>query len=283
MSERLSDVDARIGSVHQLSAVITAMRGIAAARSREARNHLDGIRAYAEAIAAAIAQGLAMATSSPDDGAPATDRRGRVIVAFCTEQGFAGSFNERILEAAATLADLSSNRPAHLFLLGDRGTIIAAEKSLNVEWSAPMIAHLDQTADLAGRIVDALFTLIDHGAICEVIAVYAAPDIPHVIQRRLIPFDYDRFREHPVRSQPLTTLEPRLLVEGLAEEYIFAELCEAITLSFAAENEARTRAMIAAKTNVSKTLDTLTGLSRQLRQEQITSELIELSSGSAIR
>ena len=37
MTERLSDVVARIGSVRQLSSVIGAMRGIAAARAREAR------------------------------------------------------------------------------------------------------------------------------------------------------------------------------------------------------------------------------------------------------
>ncbi len=37
MTERLSDVSARIRSVRQLASVIAAMRGIAAARAREAR------------------------------------------------------------------------------------------------------------------------------------------------------------------------------------------------------------------------------------------------------
>ena len=58
MTERLSDVSVRIGSVQQLSAVITAMRGIAAARSREARSRLDGVRAYARTIAEAIGQAV---------------------------------------------------------------------------------------------------------------------------------------------------------------------------------------------------------------------------------
>jgi F-type H+-transporting ATPase subunit gamma len=59
MSGKLSEVEGRIGTVHQLEAVITAMRGSAAARSREARSRLDGIRAYAAAIGAAIGQALA--------------------------------------------------------------------------------------------------------------------------------------------------------------------------------------------------------------------------------
>jgi F-type H+-transporting ATPase subunit gamma len=51
-------------------------------------------------------------------------------------------------------------------------------------------------------------------------------------------------------------------------------------LSFAAENEARMRAMIAARSNVSRKLDELVGSFRRLRQEEITGEIIELSSGS---
>ena len=51
-------------------------------------------------------------------------------------------------------------------------------------------------------------------------------------------------------------------------------------LSFAAENEARMRAMIAARSNVSRKLDELVGSFRRLRQEEITGEIIELSAGS---
>ena len=60
MAERLSDVEDRIDSVRQLSSVISAMRGIAAVRSREANARLAGIREYAETIGTAIAQALAL-------------------------------------------------------------------------------------------------------------------------------------------------------------------------------------------------------------------------------
>ena len=51
-------------------------------------------------------------------------------------------------------------------------------------------------------------------------------------------------------------------------------------LSFAAENEARMRAMIAAHDNVSETLSDLIGQSRRLRQEEITDEITELATAS---
>ena len=50
-------------------------------------------------------------------------------------------------------------------------------------------------------------------------------------------------------------------------------------LSFAAENEARMRAMIRARSNVGRTRDMLRATYRRLRQEQITTEIVELAAG----
>ena len=102
-----------------------------------------------------------------------------------------------------------------------------------------------------------------------------------IVERQLVPFDFARFPLPPAAVTPLLTLQPQVLLEQLAEEYVFAELCEAVMLSFAAENEARMRAMIAARTNVANTLDGLVARSRQLRQEEITNEIIELAGGAA--
>ena len=104
MTERLSDVVARIGSVRQLSSVIGAMRGIAAARAREARERVEGVRAYARTVGAAIGQALSLVEGAA--GAPRDGRDGHLVIAVCAEQGFAGSFNRRVLDAAERLDDV---------------------------------------------------------------------------------------------------------------------------------------------------------------------------------
>ena len=48
-------------------------------------------------------------------------------------------------------------------------------------------------------------------------------------------------------------------------------------LSFAAENEARVRAMLAARANVKETLDELTQRYRRVRQDEITADIVELA------
>ena len=54
MTERLADVSARIDGIRQLGAVVNAMKGIAAARARTAREQLEAIDSYAATVAAAM-------------------------------------------------------------------------------------------------------------------------------------------------------------------------------------------------------------------------------------
>lgn len=68
----------------------------------------------------------------------------------------------------------------------------------------------------------------------------------------------------------------------MTADYVHAELTQAALLSFAAENEARMEAMAAAHRHIERQLQTLE-LTRQLvRQEEITSEIIELAAGASI-
>jgi F-type H+-transporting ATPase subunit gamma len=283
MTERLSDVEARIGSVQQLAAVVTAMRGIAAARAREARAHLDGIRAYAQTIAVAIGDALAFL---PEQGQPVSGPEptgGHAIIALCAEQGFAGTFSKRVLDAVGRLASAAPKQRSEVLLIGDRGLLVADEKGMKVDWSAPMAAHVGEAAALADRIVEALYERLEAGRVRQVTLVHAVPGPSaafEIAEKVLVPFDFRRFPTARRTTPPLVTLPPQALLAGLVEEYVFAEICEAVMLSVAAENEARMRAMLAARTNVEETLHDLIALSRQLRQEEITDEIIELVGGS---
>ncbi len=278
MTERLSDVVLRIRSVRQLSSVIGAMRGIAAARAREAREHVEGVRAYAATVGAAIGQALALVD---DGGAPGSARDGRgghLVIAICAEQGFAGPFNRRVLEVAERVLKADGARRTELLLLGGRGLVAADERGLAVGWSRPMVAHVGEVGALADRVTEQLYLRLGGGQATRVNLVHAIPAQGEieVADRALAPFDFARFPLVRGASPPIIAIPPRALLAELAQEYVFAELCEALTLSLAAENEARMRAMSAAKSNVVKMLDELVARSRLLRQEEITDELIEL-------
>ena len=262
----------RIGSVQQLSSVVGAMRGIAAARAQQSRHQLAGIRAYAEIVADAISQALGLLP--PGDSVPAADTGlPQACVMFCTEQGFAGAFNDRICDAAAPLLDAG----AAPFVVGGRGARLLRARGGEPQWSAPMIAQAGSAGALADRIGNALIDALAAGRIGGATIVHAALDGRRVNLKResLLPLDAKRFPRGSM--QPLTHLPAPELFRELANEYLFAQLAAAVLESHAAENSARMQAMAAAQDNIGHRLEGLR-LDQQIqRQDVITDELIELA------
>jgi F-type H+-transporting ATPase subunit gamma len=204
---------------------------------------------------------------------------GTLVVALCAEQGFAGSFNEHVLDTALPLAGTAADR---LFMVGDRGLMVAANRGRMPDWDAPMAAHTDDVSALADRLCDAIDAALAVRPAQRVVLVHGQPgegEEPTIVQRRLLPFDFARFPAAAARRQPpLFNLPATALLEQLAVEYVHADLCEALMLSYAAENQARMQAMIAAHSNLERTEAALTQTYRQVRQEDITEEILELSS-----
>jgi F-type H+-transporting ATPase subunit gamma len=280
MSGKLSEIESRSATARQLDAVIGAMRGIAAARSREAQARLPGIRSSASTVGAAIGAVLAQRAAAPVH----TPERGtQIVIALCAEQGFVGSFNEQILDH--TLSRHAS-ADCELLLIGTRGEIAANERRVAFAWSSPAASHSDDVPALASRITDALYMRLDQRPVTGVCVIHAVPgNAAHgeVVEHRLIPFDFSRFQVVRRSQPPLLTLPAERLLAGLAEAYVYVELCEALMLSFAAENEARVRALLAARANVKETLEELTKRYRQVRQDEITADIVELAAGAAQR
>ncbi|NOG69077.1 F0F1 ATP synthase subunit gamma [Roseicella sp. DB1501] len=276
MTERLAEVSTRLDTVRQLGMVVGAMRGMAAARAQQSRNLLPAIRTYAQVALDAMAQGLSL--MPPGDPAPPARGGAAGLIAFCGEQGFAGAFTERVLDALAT-------RPGGslLFLIGTRGTSRAAERGLAAAWSAPMASHVDGLPRLARRLGEAVYAAIRDRGIARIDLML--PDWSperglRVETRALLPLDYRRFAGRRPAQPPLVNLPPAVLVEGIAEEYVHALLQEAVAIAFAAENEARVAAMASARSNIDRMLAELGAEERQIRQDSITAEVIELASAA---
>lgn len=157
MTERYAEITARIGAVEQLHTVVTAMRGIAAARAAQARADLAAVDAYAALVADGIRRLLALGRPA----APCISATPRAaLVVFGAEQGFAGAFTERILDSLA-----AAPPPAEIFLVGTRAGAIAAERGFAAAWSAPMPLHPAGIPRLADRVTEALFERVGSGAV----------------------------------------------------------------------------------------------------------------------
>ena len=278
MTERLSEVEARRASIEELGAVTDAMRSLAAVRLQQASAMLAGTRTYAEVVAGALAQAVALRHGAPGRW-PARNGRGRpALVLFAPEHGFVGAFAERLADAALAAP------PGHaLWVVGSRGAALLEERGRPADWWLPMATHTDGVTATARRVAEALYRAAAEDRLSRVELLYgrsASGGAPDIVREALLPLDLARFPAAGGAVPPLTNLPVADLVAHLVDEYVFALLVRAAMESFAAENAARLLVMMAARQNIETTLDELTGTVRRLRQEQITTELIELATGA---
>ncbi|RZF25685.1 F0F1 ATP synthase subunit gamma [Paraburkholderia sp. UYCP14C] len=282
MSSKLSEIESRTASARQLETVIGAMRGIAAAREREAQARLAGIRSVAATVGEAIGMVLAAASSpaqAAQDAPP--ESAARILIVLCTEQGFVGGFNEHLL---ARVERLKADEPGEIFIVGTRGMMLAQERALHYGWSVGMATHAEDVMRVAGQIADAVFARFRDHASSQVWLVHATPGPgldERIVTRRLVPFDFTRFRVASRGQPPLLNLPLDGLLRGLTERYVYLELCEGLMQSFAAESAARVATMLAASRHVKDRLQELTRDYRIVRQDEITAEIAELAATGA--
>lgn len=272
MTERLADISARIEGIQQLGSVVNAMKGIAAARARMARDEVAAVDSYATSIAAALAQVLGEGETAPATAAPA-GRTG--LLAFGAEQGFAGAFSERIFDSI-------DPAPAALFLIGTRGLSVAAGRGLTPAWSAAMPSHTAGIPKLADLITKAIYHAVAEGQITRLEVAFAVWETgqARLSRQTLFPIDPASL---PAKAgpAPLMQLAPAALIDSLGQDYFHAQVCKAALHAFAAENEARMLAMSAAANQIARELETFHATLRRVRQEAITAEIIELGTGFA--
>ncbi|MFP1632404.1 F0F1 ATP synthase subunit gamma [Zhengella sp. ZM62] len=268
---RPEEIQERIGNIRQIDSIVSTLRAIAAAHQVEARAHLDAIRAHEAAVAEALSVALAALSEVPQD---IPDPGPGLAIVVGGTQGFCGAYADRLAEAARAEAD----RGARLMVVGAR-TAGALGSGPPPVWTGDMVAHAREIPAFAGRLADALLAEVLRSPGLAVRIVFADPAeraLP-LVHRRLFPFDFTRFS--PWRGGGvLTTLAPATLVAALVEEYVFTEICEALMLGFAAENAARVAAMARARSNVRDRQAELESAFRRARQDQMTTEVIEVTS-----
>lgn len=267
---RLADLEARIASISGLDDVVGAMRALAAVRMRQAQESLDAARAHAETMREALdsARALVPAPELPPEP-PHT------LVVFGTEHGFAGAYNERLLDEAAGCA---------LIVVGSRAVALARDRGLEVVADLSTASHPSGVLDVANAVAAELMRHLEQ-------AGKTTADVLHGRARGTGASTFERRTILPASPPsrprgafpPLHDLEPRQLLAALAREALIAELACVAMESLAAESAARMQAMSAARDNIERKLTDMQRAEHRARQDQVTTELLDLVTGTRAR
>jgi F-type H+-transporting ATPase subunit gamma len=271
--EQLSQLQARISNLNELRDLIRALRALAAAHVKEANAALVGIHRYVEVIADAFDESACLVSAIDGEMITTAASGGSLLLLVCSEHGFVGSFNERLLDRAEE--ELGEGQ--RLGVIGARGVVLAIERGLQIDWSSPMATRAGGVLTITRPIIDRLMAI----ATADIVfAKYRAGGHFDVVKEPLLPLDPTLFIGSEPRNPPLHHLEPDVLLLRLAEEYLFAEVTRAVMESLTSENAARLRVMESANHNIEDKLQILGLQERTSRQEAITAELLDIVTGA---
>jgi len=249
-----------------------ALRALAASHIRGASAALAGIRQYTEIIEDAIADAACLGIKNGNESVTGSPP-GNVLLVVCSEHGFVGAFNERLLDRA--MEELKAGQ--QLAIIGARGATLAPERGLTPAWKAPMATRADSVLTITRPIVDRMAGITNTNI---VYARYQPGGSYEITFEQLMPLNPSLHAMREPRNPPLHQLPPDTLLLRLVGEHLFAEITRAVTESLASENAARLRIMENADQNIGDKLKGLALKEHVLRQEAITSELFDVVTGA---
>ncbi len=260
MTDRLEDVQRHQQVVNDIGDVVGALRAIASGHMHEARTALDAITRYEAQIIAAVSR--VGGTVNPMTGPGTT-------IVIGASQGFCGGYPARVAQAARDTVD------GGLIVIGKRTIQMMADAGRAPDWSADLPAAARFVPSLASAVTDQCLNLsLSRPGPIRVLSGRNETGLP-IRLRQIWPLDL------PDSAGPascLTTIPAESLIVDLLGEVLFVQVARAICEGLYIENRARNEAMSRAQNNLKSRRAEIEQRLRQVRQDAMTTEVIELAS-----
>ena len=282
MSQTLETLTRRTGTMGSIRSIVRTMKTMSAINALPYEQAVQAIEAYR----ATVLEGLHAFVKANGPLPQEHDvQAAPILIAFGSDHGLCGSYNEAVAETVAQT--LGGSHPAGLICVGAQIEDALSGLGLNPRRALLTPATADGLGRLAGRLITALDGLRQSAADATVSLVFMRRGV-HGLQQpcmqRLLPLDADlteRLSTTPWTSRSLPQFRgaPAELLAALIRSYLFAQIYGAAAEAMVTENAARLARMQQAERAVDEQLEGLTGALREVRQNQITTELLDVIIG----
>lgn len=271
----LEALEKRINTAGSLLSVVTSMKNLAAVNMRQYERAVEALGDFA------AVNDYGWYVLLRGGGIRPVRPKGRpVCLVIGSDQGLCGVFNEVAAQKGLEVIDGLSD--AAVWCSGARVAAALSDAGRPPEVHIPQPAGLTGLGNAAMHVVRELADLPG-----ELVVVSNAPEGAGSFvtsESKVLPLDaawLDARREaaEPRRNLPMSGLPSRELLSYLFRQYLFISLYKAFGYSMAAENAARLASMQRAEKNVEEMGEDLRARHRELRQNLITSELLEVVAG----
>lgn len=287
----LKDIRAQIASTKNTQQITKALKLVSASKLRKAQNNIVNMRPYALSLRRVISDvAVTQKVAHPLMGQPTENAKNVLMVVLTSDRGLCGAFNTNINKF--TEKYIKENKAGlqklDFIFIGKKGLEFFLKRDVK---PVDSITGLDKdisyklASDVAGRLLKYFLS----GEYDEVRLVYNEfkSAISHsVVCETLLPINLglSSFTDevNTAKFSKDLVFEPSAekIVEELLVKHFDLQVYRSMSESVAAEHGARMTAMENASNNAKELINKLTLTYNKLRQEKITTELIEIVSGA---
>ena len=283
MGARLRLLRRRIRGVQSTKKITSAMELIAASQIRRAQQRVEQARSYAEQITQAVSD----VTSNADTlDHPLLERRedrsAAAVLVITSDRGLAGAYNANVLRTTEELVQTlrGEGKESKVYVTGKKGQSYFRFRQRPVEkvWTGfSERPSYDDAKDIADTLIEA-FAEHEVDEIHAVFTDYISGLTQRATAKRFVPLVVEEVEEEAEGPVPLYLFEPSAeeILERLIPRYVETRVFAALLEAAASEHAARRRAMSAATENAEDLIKTLTREANQVRQTEITTEIMEI-------
>lgn len=287
----LKEVKTRIGSVKSTRKITNAMKMVASSKLHHAQKDIEGLRPYEYHLASIMARFLSAGEGEVESPyAEVREVKKVALVVISSNSSLCGAFNANVIKEfqKASAQYGHDGVGVEVFPIGKKiaKAVQKAGYSFDTDMS-DVLEHHDFGS--AVKIAEMLMTRFAEGEIdkVEIISQRFVNTSRQEIRKNIfLPISLETSADVDTPSQkgkrPDYIVEPSVLgvISSLIPASLHMQIYSAILDSLAAEHAARVVAMQVATDNADDLIEQLTLTYNKTRQQAITSELLDMASGS---
>lgn len=285
--QTLEALSTRLHTTGEIHSIVRTMKSLSAVSIRQYERAVTAIAEYERTVSLGLQIVLrdgGLATRPGPGTAPA---HGAALIVIGSDRGLCGRFNDRICTAALDwLRAGPGGEVRQICVLGQRAAarLEAAGHRPDALFSLPGSAEGLVATVHAVAVEIERWTSGGTGAVSLLFNRRAGAALSEPTERALLPVPHDDLdglarAPWPSRRLPIFRMDRARLFSWLIGQRIFVELYRALAESLASEHAARLAAMQRAERNIGDLREDLMGAFRQMRQEAITRELLDILAG----
>ncbi|ACH40943.1 ATP synthase F1, gamma subunit [Citrifermentans bemidjiense Bem] len=279
----LKSIKKRIVSVKNTRQITKAMKMVSAAKLRRAQENVVAARPYAGKLAEVLER---LAKTQESDASPLMvkrDTRRALLVVVTSDRGLCGGFNANLSKAAERFINERKGDFSELSLMtiGRKGYEFLRNRHTVRKHHGNIFSTLSYhtAALIAAELVEG-YLAEEYDEVYVIYNAFKSVMTQDITLEQLLPVTAKTADTDEVGTEYIYEPSKAALLDELLPKHIEVQVFKSLLESVASEHGARMTAMDSASKNATEMIGKLTLIYNRARQAAITTELMEIISGS---